>query len=92
MQDHPVDYNERGSGAAVPGPADDAADGTHGGEPIRLDARRAAGERLDRFVVAGVAGVSRTRIQRWIPLRPVAVAGAPPLPGPRLRGLESVEV
>jgi 23S rRNA pseudouridine1911/1915/1917 synthase len=91
MQNHPADYSEGGSAdaALADGDAPDAAEGA--AEPLRLDARAGAGQRLDRFLAAAIEGVSRTRIQRWIALGAVAVDGAPALPSRRLRGLESIE-
>jgi 23S rRNA pseudouridine1911/1915/1917 synthase len=88
MQDHPTDYSEGGEGTV----AALADDGVVAGEPLRPDARFAAGARLDRFLAGAIDGVSRTRIQRWIALGAVAVDGAPALASRRLRGLESIEV
>jgi len=95
MQNHPPDYSEGGSAEAA------LADGVPGGEgagpddggraPIRLDARAAAGQRLDRFVAAAIDGVSRTRVQRWIALGAVTVDGAPAPASRRLRGLETID-
>lgn len=93
MRDQPVDYSERGS--PDPSPLDAAVDpdvGVEAIEPLRPDARNAAGERLDRFLARVLDGVSRTRIQRWIALGAVTVDGVAMLPARRLRGLEAVEV
>ena len=90
MHTAPTDYSEGvfdafGPDAQAPG------DAPAEGSPIRIDARAGAGQRLDRFLASAIAGVSRTRIQRWIALGAVAVDGAPALPGRRLRGLETLE-
>jgi 23S rRNA pseudouridine1911/1915/1917 synthase len=58
----------------------------------RLSARGAAGERLDRFLAHRLAGISRTRIQRWIALGAVRVEQTLRLPSYRLSGHEEVEV
>ena len=88
MQVHPIDYSV---GALVSPPLDDA-DGSPGGEvdPIVLDARAGAGQRLDRFLASMLTGISRTRVQRWISLGAVAVDGAPALSSWRVRGNESI--
>jgi len=70
--------------------ADGAAAET--GETVTIAARGGSGERLDRYLAGQLAGVSRTRIQRWIALGAVTVDGVQVLPRYTLRGLESIEV
>ncbi len=91
MQNRGADYSEGGSAPAAfeVGDAPEAAGDAVAS--IRLDARRGAGQRLDRFLASSIEGVSRTRIQRWIALGAVTVDGAPALPSRRLRGLEAIE-
>lgn len=61
-------------------------------DPIVVDARAGAGQRLDRYLAAALEGVSRTRVQRWIALGAVRVDGTPVLPRRVLRGAEAIEV
>lgn len=59
---------------------------------IELDATGATGERLDRFVVARLPGVSRTRLQRWIALGAVRCDDRVLPARTRLRGIETIVV
>lgn len=51
-----------------------------------------AGDRLDRFLVAQIADVSRARVQQLISQNKVTVDGAPGKASLRLRGGEQVEI
>jgi 23S rRNA pseudouridine1911/1915/1917 synthase len=90
MHTAPSDYSEGVFDAFGPD-AEASSDAPAEGSSIRIDARAGTGQRLDRFLASAIAGVSRTRIQRWIALGAVAVDGAPALPSRRLRGLETLE-
>ena len=70
----------------LPGSIDEAV------EPIELDARHGAGERLDRFVARSLASYSRTRIQHWIALGAVRVDGRIASAKQRVGGRERVYV
>ncbi len=63
---------------------------------IELDARAGAGERLDRFLAAAlagrVAGASRSRIQHWIALGAVWCDERPLTRSTRLSGIERLHV
>lgn len=60
--------------------------------PLSMDARGAAGQRLDQFLASRLSGISRTRIQRWIALGAVRVDQRIRLPSLRLNGFEQIEV
>jgi 23S rRNA pseudouridine1911/1915/1917 synthase len=92
MVDHGSQYSERG--APVGPPAEDGGEPTLDGpgDPVVVDARLGAGQRLDRFLASTLADVSRTRLQRWIALGAVTVDGASVLPRRLLRGPERIEV
>ncbi len=77
-----------GASAAVLSLPDAAA----AGSTQQLVARGAAGVRLDQFLAAQLAGVSRSRVQRWIALGAVRVDQAMRLPSYRLNGHEAIEV
>lgn len=61
-------------------------------ERIRLSASGGAGQRLDQFLATRLAGISRTRIQRWIALGAVQVDQRIRLPSLRLSGFEQIDV
>jgi 23S rRNA pseudouridine1911/1915/1917 synthase len=88
MQVHPIDYSV--GPRADPVLDDVDASPGHEGDPIVIDARAGAGQRLDRFLASVLAGVSRTRVQRWISLGAVELDGAPALSSRRVRGNESI--
>jgi len=102
---NPIDYSEAAGdgdgakGAAAPALFDEdeallAAPGDD--RAIRISARGAAGERLDRFLAKALAervpGVSRSRIQKWIALGAVACEERPVAASTRLAGFESLSV
>jgi 23S rRNA pseudouridine1911/1915/1917 synthase len=61
--------------------------------PTRLTAAAAdAGKRLDQFLVAHLAEISRARVQQLISQAKVLVDGAPAKPSLRLRGVEHIEL
>ena len=79
-----VDYSE-----ATPAPMDEARDAA----PVEVfDARPGAGERLDRFLVRCLPGISRTRLQEWIALGAVWSPGRTLQAKSRLRGDETLMV
>jgi 23S rRNA pseudouridine1911/1915/1917 synthase len=82
-----ADYSGR-----PPEPPAAPASETQDGPVLMLDARAGAGQRLDRFVTAALAEVSRSRVQRWIALGAVTVDGAAARASTRLRGIEAIEV
>lgn len=61
-------------------------------ERIQLTAHGGAGQRLDQFLAKQLAGISRTRIQRWISLGAVQVDQRIRLPSLRLSGFEQLEI
>jgi len=89
---NPEDYSE--------GTLDDPLEGGAGAaDPLVLvvPAAGAQGERLDRFLAqllpASIAGLSRSRIQRWIELGAIWCDERPPLsPSTRLQGWETLHV
>lgn len=89
------DYSQPRSSPA-PAPAPIAPPGlveSTSPEPTRtLIAHGAAGRRLDQFLAAQLAPVSRTRVQRWIAVGAVRVDRALRLPSYRLTGHEQIEV
>ncbi|MDO5102716.1 MAG: RluA family pseudouridine synthase [Lautropia sp.] len=61
-------------------------------ERIQLTASGGSGQRLDQFLASRLAGISRTRIQRWIALGAVQVDQRIRLPSLRLNGFEQIEI
>ena len=91
MVDHGSDYSERGAPVAASAD-DDEPPASAVADPVVVDARAGAGQRLDRYLASALDGVSRTRLQRWIALGSVKVDGATVLPRRTLRGIERIEV
>ncbi len=92
------DYSEGTSGTTTTGTEPDDADLAQEAGPgvLTLGAQGGAGERVDRFLakaLAGrIAGVSRSRIQRWIALGAVTCEQRPITASSRLAGFENLLV
>lgn len=94
---NPVDYSEATFDDLAAGAVDEAGDAAgESAEPLAIDGRDGAGQRLDRYLAQALAalvpGVSRTRIQHWISLGAVWCEQRPLSSATRLLGYESIRV
>ncbi len=94
---NPVDYSEATFDDLAAGAVGEAGDAAgESAEPLAIDARDGAGQRLDRYLAQALAalvpGVSRTRIQHWISLGAVWCEQRPLSAATRLLGYESIRV